>query len=319
MDQSWMAARVASLTVEADDIVSLELLSGDGETLPSFSAGSHVDVELPNGMIRQYSLCNDSSEKNRYQIAVSLDPATRGGSASVHRDIRVNQIINIGKPRQNFPLVDAGHSILIAGGIGITPLISMAEHLAKTNASFEMHYCTRSSSKTAFTQRIRSASFVDLVHFHYDDGEPTQRLDIESLLSEQNSGAHIYVCGPRGFMDFVINSAKQRGWTHEQIHFEYFSGDESYTESTYFQVKIFSSGKLFDIPADRSIVSVLGENGVEIPVSCEQGVCGTCVTRVLEGVPDHRDAFFSDVEKEKNDQLTPCCSRARTPVLILDL
>lgn len=319
MNKSWMTVRVASLTVEAEDIVSLELLPSDGKELPPFSAGSHVDVELPNGMIRQYSLCNDSSEQNRYQIAVLLDPETRGGSASVHRDIKANQIIKISQPRQNFPLVDAKYSILIAGGIGVTPLLSMAERLARTNASFEMHYCTRSESRTAFTQRIRAASFVDRVNFHHDDGEPTQRFDIESVLAEGNSDSHIYVCGPRGFMDFVINSAKGRGWSNEQIHFEYFAGEESSAENTYFKVKIFTSGKIFDIPADRSIVAVLSENGVEIPVSCEQGVCGTCVTRVLEGVPDHRDAFFSDAEKEKSDQLTPCCSRARTPILVLDL
>nr|ABS81535.1 ortho-benzoquinone reductase [Alcaligenes sp. NyZ215] len=319
MDQSWMDVRVASLNVEADDIVSLELMPSDGEPLPSFSAGSHIDLKLPNGLIRQYSLCNDSSEKNRYQIAVLLDPATRGGSASVHRDIKVNQIINISKPRQNFPLIDARYSILIAGGIGVTPLLSMAKRLDRTDASFEMHYCTRSSSRTAFTQHIRTASFADRVHFHYDDGDQTQKFDIDSVFVERNSDAHIYVCGPSGFMDFVINSAKDRGWPNEQIHFEYFSREVIANDHTQFKVEVASSGQRFDIPADRSIVSVLEENGIEIPVSCEQGICGTCVTRVLEGVPDHRDTFFSDAEKEKNDQITPCCSRARTPLLILDL
>jgi len=320
MNQSWIAVRVTAITVEADDIVSLELLPSDGEALPPFSAGSHIDVELPNGMIRQYSLCNDSSEQNRYQIAVLLDPATRGGSASVHRDIRINQIIHVSLPRQNFPMVDAKHSILIAGGIGVTPLLSMAERLANINAGFEMHYCTRSASRTAFMRRIGAASFADRVNFHYDDGEPTQRFDIDSVLAQNNSDTHIYVCGPSGFMDFVINSAERLGWSHDYIHYEYFSGAQSNdAENTRFQVKVSSSGALFDIPADRSIVAILAENGIEIPVSCEQGVCGTCITRVLEGVPDHRDVYFSDVEKEKNDQLTPCCSRAKTPILILDL
>lgn len=320
MDQNWISVRVAGLTVEADDIVSLELLPSNGESLPPFDAGSHVDVELPNGMIRQYSLCNDSSERNRYQIAVLLDPATRGGSASVHRDIKVNQIIRISHPRQNFPLVDAEHSILIAGGIGVTPLISMAERLAKAKAGFEMHYCTRSPSKTAFTQRICAASFVDRVDFHFDDGDPAQKFDINSVLAGKNAGTKIYVCGPGGFMDHVISSAKQLGWSGDQIHFEYFAGAQSSTaENTEFKVKISSSGELFDIPSNKSIVAVLAENGVEIPLSCEQGVCGTCITRVLEGVPDHRDIYFSDDEKERNDQMTPCCSRAKTPILVLDL
>lgn len=320
MSQDWIEVRVASRSMEADNIVSLELVLASGKPLTSFSAGSHIDVELPNGMIRQYSLCNDSSQQHRYQIAVLLDPATRGGSASVHGDIKENQIIRISEPRQHFPLTPAKHTILIAGGIGVTPILCMAEHLTSSSAGFEMHYCTRSLSATAFAQRIRTSAFANRVHFHFDDGEPAQKLDIQTVLAAGNSDTHLYVCGPKGFMDFVIDSAKDLGWPDDQIHFEYFAGQSADTlENANFQVKISSTGQLFDIPADKSIVACLSENGVEIPVSCEAGVCGTCITRVLEGVPDHRDLYFNDAEKEKNDQFTPCCSRSKTPVLVLDL
>ncbi|KII27575.1 Vanillate O-demethylase oxidoreductase [Pseudomonas fluorescens] len=320
MGHNWIEVRVASRSMEADNIVSLELVLASGDPLKSFSAGSHIDVELPNGMIRQYSLCNDSSQQHRYQIAVLLDPATRGGSASVHGDIKENQIIRISEPRQHFPLTPAKHSILIAGGIGVTPILCMADHLKSSRADFEMHYCTRSLSATAFAQRIRSSAFSDRVHFHFDDGEPAQKFDIQAVLSAPNSDTHLYVCGPKGFMDFVIDSAKHLGWPDGQIHLEYFAGQSANSlENTNFQVKIFSTGQLFDIPADKSIVASLLENGVEISVSCEEGICGTCVTRVLEGVPDHRDLYFNEEEKEKNDQFTPCCSRSKTPVLVLDL
>lgn len=320
MNHDWIEVRVESRSMETDNIVSLVLVSPSGKSLRSFSAGSHIDVELPNGMVRQYSLCNDSSQQHRYQIAVLLDPATRGGSASVHGDIKENQIIRISEPRQHFPLNSAKRSILIAGGIGVTPILCMAEHLISSSADFEMHYCTRTHSATAFAQRIRTSAFADRVHFHFDDGEPAQKLDIQAVLAAPNSDTHLYVCGPKGFMDFVIDSAKHLGWSDGQIHFEYFAGQSADTlENINFQVKISSTGQLFDIPADKSIVACLSENGVEIPVSCEAGVCGTCITRVLEGVPDHRDLYFNDAEKEKNDQFTPCCSRSKTPVLVLDL
>ena len=320
MEHNWIQVKVARKWAEAEDIVSLELVSLGEEPLPGFSAGSHIDVELPNGMIRQYSLCNDSTEQHRYQIGVLKDRATRGGSASVHRDIVVNKIIRISEPRNHFPLVPAKHSILIAGGIGVTPILCMAERLAQTDAGFEMHYCTRSASRTAFVQRIRSSTFADRVQFHFDDGEPAQKLDIQAVLAMPDAHAHLYICGPKGFMDFVIDSARKLGWADAQIHFEYFSGLPAGTSADVrFQVKIASSGKLFVIPADLSIVAALAEHGIDIETSCEQGVCGTCITRVLEGIPDHRDLFFSEAEKEINDQFTPCCSRAKTPVLVLDL
>ena len=320
MEHNWIQVKVARTWAEAEDIVSLELVSLGEELLPGFSAGSHIDVELPNGMIRQYSLCNDSTEQHRYQIGVLKDPATRGGSASVHRDIVINKIIRISEPRNHFPLVPAKHSILIAGGIGVTPILCMAERLAQTDAGFEMHYCTRSVSRTAFVQRIRSSTFADRVQFHFDDGEPAQKLDIQAVLAMPDAHAHLYICGPKGFMDFVIDSARKLGWADAQIHFEYFPGLPADTSADVsFQVKIASSGKLFVIPADMSIVAALAEHGIDIETSCEQGVCGTCITRVLEGIPDHRDFFFSEAEKEINDQFTPCCSRAKTPVLVLDL
>jgi vanillate O-demethylase ferredoxin subunit len=158
------------------------------------------------------------------------------------------------------------------------------------------------------------------VHFHYDDGAAQQKVAIPALLARPDAGTHLYVCGPGGFLDLVISTAKASGWSDSNIHFEYFSGKEvdASTDSV-FQVKIASTGKLIPVMTAQSVVAALLANGIEIPMSCESGVCGTCVTRVLEGEIDHRDVYFTDDEKARNDRFTPCCSRAKSDVLVLDL
>jgi vanillate O-demethylase ferredoxin subunit len=196
----------------------------------------------------------------------------------------------------------------------------MAERLANVGADFEMHYCSRSLERTAFTARIADAPFAANVRFHFDNGPPEQRLDLEPLLRVPALGTHLYVCGPTGFMDHVIGSARQHGWADEQIHREYFSGvAPTHEGDTSFEVRIASTGRTVRIPADKTVVEALAEAGIAIATSCQQGVCGTCVTRVLEGEPDHRDMYFTDDEHAANDQFTPCCSRAKGRLLVLDL
>ena len=320
MNRAWLEVKVAKKTVEAVDVVSLELVSTDDSALPPFSAGSHIDVELPNGLVRQYSLCNDATETHRYLIGVLLDAGTRGGSKSVHHDVAVGSTIRISEPRNHFQLVAAERSILFAGGIGVTPILCMAERLASSGAEFEMHYCARSRERTAFAGRLEASAFFPRVALHFDDGLQSQRLDAETALAAPASGAHLYVCGPTGFMDHVMKTAREQGWLEENIHFEYFAGQtQAEGANTGFQVKIASSGRVIAVAADQSVVAALNAHGIEVPVSCEQGVCGTCVTRVLDGVPDHRDMYFTEAEKIKNDQMTVCCSRARSPLLVLDL
>ena len=318
---STLSVRVARKSYETADICTFELVSADGKPLPPFSAGSHVDVSLPDGLTRQYSLCNDPKESHRYLIGVLRDPASRGGSQAMHDSVQEGQVLQISMPKNHFPLAhDAKRSLLLAGGIGVTPILCMAERLAIMGADFDMHYCTRSRERTAFYGRIASSGYVNKVQFHFDDGVPEQKLDIAKILATPQSGVHLYVCGPKGFMDAVLGTARQQGWPESQLHYEFFSAEVVKLETdASFEVKLASSGRLITVLKDQTVVQALWDAGVDVQTSCEQGVCGTCLTRVLEGVPDHKDMYLTPEEQAANDQFLPCCSRARTPVLVLDL
>lgn len=312
---------VASKKAVTDDICVFELASIDGAALPPFSAGAHIDVNLPDGMIRQYSLFNHSDEKHRYQIGVLRDPASRGGSKAMHQQVNEGDRLQISEPRNHFPLAhDAKHSILFAGGIGITPILCMAERLAHTGASFELHYCARTPAKAAFVEHIKASAFADNVHFHFDDGEANQKLDAQSLLDTPQPDTHVYVCGPSGFIAHILDTAEEHQWPVAQLHREYFAAEAVDTSNDgSFEVEISSTGQVVKIPADKSVIQVLDGLDIEIPFSCESGICGTCLTRVLEGEPDHRDLFLTEAEQAQNDQFTPCCSRSKSPRLVLDI
>lgn len=321
MNQAFISVRVARINQEATDIQSFELVSDDGSALPGFSAGSHVDVQVPGGITRQYSLCNDPQESHRYLIGVLRDPNSRGGSQAMHERLREGDLLQISTPKNHFALVHgAQRSLLLAGGIGVTPILCMAERLSIAGADFEMHYCARARDRMAFHDRIQQAAFAPRVQLHFDNGAPEQKLDITATLAQPTAGTHLYVCGPKGFMDAVLSSARSAGWPEDQLHYEFFSSEPVQLETDgEFQVKLASSGKVVSIPKDMSITDALAQAGVNIPVSCEQGVCGTCLTRVIEGIPDHRDMFLMPDEQALNDQFTPCCSRSKSPLLVLDL
>ena len=312
---------VTRKAVEALDICSVELAAADGGPLPAFSAGAHVDVLLPGGLTRQYSLCNDPAETHRYQLGVLRDAGSRGGSRAMHDAVNVGDQLQISAPKNHFPLAHgAKRSLLLAGGIGITPILCMAERLANTGAVFELHHCTRSRERTPFAERIRGSSFAGRAHWHVDDGDAAQQLDLAALLGMPREGEHVYVCGPKGFMDAVLGTARAAGWPEAQLHFEFFGaapvaadGDQA------FEVQLASSGRVVVVPAGRSVVQALAAVGVEVLTSCEQGVCGTCLTRVLDGQPEHRDQYLTPEEQAACDQFLPCCSRARSPRLVLDL
>jgi vanillate O-demethylase ferredoxin subunit len=319
---STLSVRVARKAMETADICTLELVAVDGGTpLPGFSAGSHVDVHLPGGLTRQYSLCNDPKETHRYLIGVLRDPASRGGSVAVHDLVQEGQVLQISTPKNHFALVhEAKKSLLLGGGIGITPILCMAERLAVTGANFEMHYCTRSIGRTAFRQRIATSSFVDQVQFHFDDADAAQKLNLTSLLKIPQAGVHLYVCGPKGFMDAVLKTARDHAWPERQLHYEFFGAEVAKSEADgAFEVKLASSGRTITVAKDQTVTQALSAAGVEIQTACEQGVCGTCLTRVLEGVPDHKDQYLTPEEQASNDQFLPCCSRAKTPCLVLDI
>ncbi|MGM9486902.1 PDR/VanB family oxidoreductase [Ideonella sp. YS5] len=320
MSGTTLQVRIARKTMEAADIALLELAPLAGDSLPRFEAGAHIDVELPRGLLRQYSLCNDPAETHRYLIGVLRDPRSRGGSAAVHDELAEGQVIRIGAPRNHFALVPARRTLLLAGGIGITPLLCMAERLAGAGADFALHYCTRSAARTAFVRRIRSAPFAGQVHFHHDDGPAAQRLNLPAVLAPADTGTHVYVCGPGGFIDAVCRSAREQGWPEAQIHFERFSAPAAEGKlDRPFELHLARSRRTLTVPAGQTVAQALRAHGVQVQVSCEQGVCGTCLTPVLEGEPEHRDSYLSDEEKRCNDQFTPCCSRARGERLVLDL
>ncbi|NBF04023.1 2Fe-2S iron-sulfur cluster binding domain-containing protein [Pseudomonas sp. Fl5BN2] len=311
---------VASRHNEAEDICSYELVAVDGRPLPAFSAGAHIDVHLANGLVRQYSLCNHPEERHRYLIGVLKDPHSRGGSRSLHEQIEVGEQLRISEPRNLFPLEpDARRSLLFAGGIGITPILCMAERLAHSGADFELHYCARSAPRAAFVQRLRDSAFADRVFLHFDE-QPASALDAAQVLAGPRADQHLYVCGPGGFMQHILDSAREQGWQEACLHREYFSAAPSdHSADGSFAIQIASSGQVLQVPADRSVVQVLQDQGIEVAISCEQGICGTCLTRVLEGVPEHRDLYLTEDEQARNDQFTPCCSRAKTPLLVLDI
>lgn len=315
-----ITVKVAARRQEALGIVGIDLVRVDGGPLPAFSAGSHIDVYLPGGLVRQYSLCNHSDESHRYQIGVLKDPASRGGSEAVHA-LTEGTELQISEPRNLFPLVhEAKRSLLFAGGIGITPILCMAERLAHMGAEFEVHYCARSADRAAFVGRLREAPFSNRAHLHFDDGNGGGPLNAAAVLAAAEQGTHLYVCGPGGFMEHILGTAKAQGWDEANLHREYFSAaSPAQAGNGSFEVQLGSSGQVLQVPADQSVAQVLEAAGVIVPLSCEQGICGTCLTRVLDGEPDHRDLFMTEQEQAANDQFTPCCSRSKSARLVLDL
>jgi len=319
MNASQLTVRVVRKQVEADGICSFELADPSGAPLPAFSAGSHIDVHIPGGLTRQYSLCNHADERHRYVIAVLNDAQSRGGSRAMHDTVEEGSALQISTPRNHFPIEpDAPRHLLLAGGIGITPMLCMAQCLSSKGHAFAMHYCARSRERAAFVEQLGSAPYADRVAFHFDDEDAAQKLDIQALLAEAGADAHLYVCGPKGFMDAVLETARQRGWSEDRLHYEFFAASVETTGDA-FEVKLASSGKTVAVPAEQTVAEALAAAGVEVPISCGQGICGTCLVRVLEGEPDHRDLYLSPEEQARNDQFTPCCSRARSRTLVLDL
>jgi vanillate monooxygenase ferredoxin subunit len=250
--------------------------------------------------------------------ATNTEAATaKGASAS----LREGGTLRVGVPRNHFPLAeDAGHHLLLAGGIGITPMLSMAHGLAQRSASFTLHYSVRSKERAAFAEEI-TAAFPGQARLHFDDAVDSA-MSLQPMLDGCAPTTHLYVCGPTGYIDWVLGAARAAGWPEPRLHREYFSApavSPGGRVAEAFEVQIRSSGLVVPVPADRSVVEVLRDRGIELPVSCEQGICGTCVIGIVDGTPDHRDMFLTPSEQAAGDRFTPCCSRARTPRLVLDL
>ncbi len=307
---------------EAQDVCTFEFRHPDGDQLPPFSAGAHIDVQIRSGVVRQYSLCNPPHEEHRYLIAVLRGSNPHGASVVLHETVHVGHRVVVSEPRNRFQLAtSARRSLLLAGGIGVTPILCMAERLAQIGADFEMHYCTRSRARTAFLDRIHRSSFSDRIHYHFDSGPEDRKLRAAIVLADPSPDTHLYVCGPSGFIEHILRTAEDIGWTSDCVHREYFlaPGSALGPADRPFNVKLARSGRVVSVSPERTIAQALADNEIYVPVSCEVGVCGTCLTRVLEGEPDHRDSFLTDLERARNDQMTLCCSRAKTFLLVLDL
>ena len=316
---STLAVKVLAKRKAAEGVASFELAAQDGAELPPFTAGAHIDVHLGDGLVRQYSLCNAPHERHRYRIAVLHTPDSRGGSRAMHELVEQGGSLTIGAPRNHFPLDEGAPALLLAGGIGITPLLAMAEALHAQGRPFALHYCARSHERAAFVDDLLAGPYAAQVHLHLDD-RPGTRLDLAALLAGADPTAHLYVCGPGGFIEHVLGGAAARGWPEAQLHREYFSGATvDTTGDQAFEVCLASSGRVIPVLAHQTVVSALAEHGVDVMTSCGEGVCGTCLTRVIDGVPEHRDNYLSDEERAANKQFTPCCSRARSARLVLDL
>lgn len=314
---------IRQIRLEANGIRSFELVAPDGGALPPFTAGAHLDITLDSNLVRQYSLCNDPGERHRYVIAVLKDPAGKGGSRVVHERLQVGDTVRVSVPRNHFELHDQARKVvLLAGGIGVTPLKAMAHRLRAAGVPFELHYCAKAPAFAAFMDELRVIADDRQVHFHFDGGDPGSGLDIASLLRETQDGAHVYYCGPAGFME-ACRVASQH-WPTGTVHCEHFKapvaqplpGEEA-TPSGTFTAEIASTGERLTVEPSQNLAEVLQTAGYPVETSCQSGLCGTCKVGYLAGEVDHQDFILSD--EEKAHYLTCCVSRARSSHLLLDL
>lgn len=313
-------AELRSVKHEADDINLLEFRRLDGTGLPPFSAGSHIDLHLPNGIVRSYSLVNCPSETHRYVIAVKREPAGRGGSRFIHDQLHAGAEIEIGEPRNNFRLCeDAPRSVLIAGGIGITPFAGMVRRLEELGRPWELHYAARSRRSAGFVRKL--ASYGSKVTFYFPNefaGEPAaSRIDVANVVAGAPRGTHFYCCGPRGMLTAFEAAAAEL--PANQVHLEFFSNSASREKEGTFDVRLARSGQTVTVPSGETILNALLNHGVDVPYSCMEGVCSSCETRVLQGIPDHRDLILTREERDANDRMLICCSRSKSATLVLDI
>lgn len=316
---SAVVVAVTAVTEEAPGIRALRLQHLDGRPFTPFRAGAHVDVVGPAGTLRQYSLASDPHDPSSLLIAVKLEPHSRGSSAALHQ-IVVGDRLQIGAPRNLIGIVGgADRHLLIAGGVGVTPLLAMAYDLHQRGEDFHLHYVARSRESAAFVELLESGvQFGDRVTFHFGSPRSEQPALFASLVTSLTADSHVYTCGPDGFMDAVADAARSVvGDDH--VHIEHFTATElDTTGDTPFTVEL-DTGEVFEIPAEKSVLEVLEENGVEVFKSCTEGICGSCVSGVLEGIPDHRDQCLSAADKATNTEMALCVSRALTERLVIEL
>jgi phthalate 4,5-dioxygenase reductase subunit len=300
----------------ASGIHLLEFRDPDGKLLPEFSAGAHIAVRVPNGLLRKYSLCNNPAERERYQIAVKRESNGRGGSCSLIDSVKAGDEITVTAPVNDFALPQRAQDFLfIAGGIGVTPMMAMIRQVMAEGKRFRLFYCSRSPETTAFRDELSAPEFKDKVVIHYDEGDASRSLDLRPILAERKNREHLYCCGPRPLMEAV--RAMTDHWSPTAVHFEAFSEAETHkADDKPFKVRLARSGDVLDVPTDKTILEVLRAHGLDVPSSCETGTCGTCRTKLLAGEADHRDLVLA--EHERKDTIMICVSRARSTDITID-
>ncbi|HZB91321.1 MAG TPA: PDR/VanB family oxidoreductase [Stellaceae bacterium] len=319
-DRDTRKVRVKAITYEADGVVSLDLRPLDGAPLPPFTAGAHIELRLPNGIERSYSIANPEGETHRYVVGVQKDAGSRGGSCFIHDALRPGAELVILAPRNNFPLKeDAGHTLLIAGGIGITPIWCMTQRLAALGRSFALVYAARARRRAAFLAEIVALLGEDSpnLRLHFDEEHGGAPLDLPAVIRRARPGAHLYCCGPLPML--AAFERETAALPPERVHLEYFAPKAPVAASGGFEVVLARSGRCFTIAPGATILETLQDAGIAVNCSCLEGVCGTCETAVLEGEPEHRDSVLTPQERASNRTMMICCSGAKTPKLVLDL
>lgn len=318
MTNQALSVRIDKIEQLTDQIRSYHLTCQDHSALPSFSAGAHIDLLLGNGLIRQYSLCGNPENTHSYQIAVLQDPASRGGSDYIHQHLIQGESLQINAPRNHFTLDESARDyLLIAGGIGITPIMLMAKRLQTLGKNFQLHYLCRSADQAAFATQLADELGAN-VHFHYTCGDAAKRLDIAQLFSQQAADTQVYTCGSEPLLQAILAAAEQQ--PNIRVHYERFSAAPSVErEEQAFEIEIASTKERLSVTPEQSILEVLQHAGHNIDTMCKEGLCGSCEVEVLKGQIDHRDSVLSDDEKAEHSVLMVCCSRAKDDLLVLDL
>jgi vanillate O-demethylase ferredoxin subunit len=318
MSSKEIPVLVRQMRYEAETVVSVELQTLDGSDLPPAEPGAHVDLILTDALRRSYSLTRAITDRSVCTVAVHRDPNGRGGSAYVHDMLRVGQKLRISPPRNHFPLDETAElSVLIAGGIGITPILAMIRRLSEKGHPWILLYAARSRRAAAFVREIDDLAGTGTVHYHFDDEQGGALIDIAAVLAA-NPTAHFYCCGPEPMLAaFEASAAKAVPWA--QVHVEYFSATEEAARDGGFELVLQRSGKTLHVEPGQTILDALVANKVNVPFSCMEGVCGTCETRVIEGRPDHRDAILTDEERARSETMMVCCSGSKSARLVLDL
>jgi vanillate O-demethylase ferredoxin subunit len=321
ISESALQVRLRAITHEAQSILSFELVPLDrNESLPAFSAGAHIDIQLSSGLSRSYSLLNDPQESHRYCIGVNKDLKSRGGSKQMHEKLRPGDILTVSHPKNLFPMNEsASFNVFIAGGIGITPLLSMMARSKALGIPWRLHYATRTRAHAGFLDVIASYEGQNGVEIHLNfDQEPGgQMLNLNELIAKMPTGAHVYACGPVPLLEAYEKATA--ALPPESVHREYFSSIDVPANEGGYSVSLARRHQTIQIIPGQTLLEGLIAAGVEPPYSCQQGVCGTCEVKVLEGIPDHRDLVLTDSEKAANDRMMVCCSGSRSASLVLDL